>query len=312
MRAIVADRPGGTEVLSFANVPVPTPGPGEVLIRVSAAGLNPVDIQFRSSAEVAQALLGYDPFPWIPGWDVAGTVEAIGFGVARFQPGDRVFGTVNFPKPGSAYAEFAVAHVSHLAVTPHDVSDVEAAALSLVGLTAWQGLIDAGRLQTGERVVVTAAAGGVGHIAIQIARQAGAHVIAVGSPANLDYLLTLGADEVVDRTAGPLDEAIEPVDLAFTPLAGETQTQAIRALKPGGRLVSLVMPILPATPAGISATLVLVSPDSGELAEVARLADSGRVRVTIAQTLPLEHAARAHELSATGNVRGKVVLSVAP
>jgi NADPH:quinone reductase-like Zn-dependent oxidoreductase len=308
MRAVIVEHAGGPEGPTLREMPRPTPGYGEVLIRVGAAAVNPVDAIWRNP-EAVRRLIGGDPFPWIPGWDVAGTVEAVGHGVARFAPGDRVFGTINFPRPAGAYAEYTVGHVSHLGRTPEGISDIEAAALALAGLTAWQGLIDAGRLRSGERVLIVAAAGGVGHLAVQIARHIGAHVIAVGSTANLDYLRSLGVHEVVDRTAGPINAAVEPVDLAFNAAYGETAQQAFVTVRPGGRFVSITREMPKAPRADVTSTGILIAPDSYEVEQLAALVVSGGLRPTIAEVLPLEQAARAHELIATGTTRGKIVLT---
>lgn len=308
MRAVVAERAGGPEVLSVTEVPRPRPGPGQVLIRVAAIGVNPADYKVRGSAEIARNLEGKDPFPWIPGWDVAGTVERAGPGVVRFAPGDRVCGCIEFPRSGKAYAEYAVGHVSHLARVPESVSFAEAAGLPLAGLTAWQAVVDALRPEAGQRVLVTAAAGGVGHLAVQIAGSRGAHVVAAGSPANLDFLAELGAAEVVDRTAGRIDGAIEPVDGAVLCALGETREQALAAVRPGGRLSTIVG--LPDTGReDVTAVPVYIAPDGYEMEQLVSLVGSGDVKVRV-ETLPLERAREAHERLETEATRGKIVLTV--
>lgn len=319
MQAIVAPAPGGPETLELREVPRPTPGPGEVLIRVAAAGVNPVDAKTRGGAG-ATGFLGGSPtpddgagaFPWIPGWDVAGTVAEAGYGVARFAPGDRVFGTIGFPRAAGAYAEYAVAHVSQLSRSPRSLSDEETAALPLGGLTAWQALVDAGGLETNQRVVITAASGGVGHLAVQIAADLGAHVIAVGSTANLGYLRGLGAHEVIDRTTTDYAQAIEPVDLVLDGIGGAERTRAFSVVRPGGAVLTL-----PSASAGdppprddVRGPRVFIAPDGLELQLLTGSVERGALRPTVAEVLPLADAARAHELIEGGAVRGKLVLRV--
>ncbi|WP_320669210.1 NADP-dependent oxidoreductase [Patulibacter defluvii] len=314
MRAIVAPAPGEPDVLELREVPRPAPGPGEVLIRVAAAGVNPVDAKTRRGAGASGFLRrdGADGFPWIPGWDLAGTVAEVGFGVARFAIGDRVFGTVGFPRAAGAYAEYAVAHVSQLSRSPRSLSDEQAAALPMGGLTAWQALVDAGGLETNQRVAITAASGGVGHLAVQIAADLGAHVIAVGSTANLDFLRGLGAQELIDRTTTDYTQAIEPVDLVLDGIGGDDRTRAFSIVRPGGAVLTL-----PSASAGdppprddVRGPRVFVAPDGLELQLLTGTVERGMLRPTVAEVLPLAEAARAHELIEGGAVRGKLVLRV--
>ncbi|WP_211241724.1 NADP-dependent oxidoreductase [Patulibacter minatonensis] len=309
MRAIVAAEPGGPEVLELREVPRPSPGPGEVLIRVAAAGVNPVDAKTRSGAG-ATRFLGDDGFPWIPGWDLAGTVVEAGFGVARFGVGDRVFGTVGFPYAAGAYAEYATAHVSQLSRSPRSLDDVHAAALAMGGLTAWQALVDAGGLETNQRVLVTAAAGGVGHLAVQIAADLGAVVVAVASPDNVDFVRTLGASEIVDRTQPDWAAGIEPVDLALDAFGGPAREPAASTVKPGGTIVTLPTANRPPAPDGVHDPLVFVAPDGLELQLLTGSVERGALKPHVSETLPLADAARAHELIAAGGTRGKIVLTI--
>ncbi|WP_192177987.1 NADP-dependent oxidoreductase [Mesorhizobium amorphae] len=202
MRAIIQNSVGGPDVLVIADRPDPSPKAGEVLVRVKAAGINPVDGAVRAGY---YPLLGEPPF--ILGWDISGTIEALGPDVTGLKIGDAVFGMPRFPRQAAACAELAVAPVDEIAPKPEGIDHVQAAALPLAGLTAWQGLIRHGRLKQGQRVLIHAAAGGVGHLAVQIAKARGAYVIATASPEKLDFVRSLGADEVIDYTTGPLEEA---------------------------------------------------------------------------------------------------------
>lgn len=311
MRAIVAPAPGDPELLELRELPRPSPGPGEVLVRVAAAGVNPVDAKTRAGAGAAR-FLGDDGFPWVPGWDLAGVVVEAGFGVARFAVGDRVFGTVGFPRPAGAYAEYAVAHVSQLSRSPRSLDDVHAAALAMGGLTAWQALVDAGGLQTNQRVLITAAAGGVGHLAVQIAADLGAHVTAVASPDNDDFVRGLGAHEVVDRTREDWAAGIAPVDLALDGFGGPARSPALSTVRPGGTIVTLPTGgDREAAPEGVADPTVFVAPDGLELQLLTGSVERGALRPHVSETLPLADAARAHELIASGGTRGKLVLTIA-
>jgi NADPH:quinone reductase-like Zn-dependent oxidoreductase len=310
MRAIVAPALGGPGTLELREVPRPSPGPGEVLIRVAAAGVNPVDAKTRSGAG-ATRFLGDDGFPWIPGWDLAGTVVEAGFGVARFGVGDRVFGTVGFPHAAGAYAEYATAHVSQLSRSPRSLDDVHAAALAMGGLTAWQALVDAGGLETNQRVLITAAAGGVGHLAVQIASDLGAVVIAVASPDNVDLVRGLGAHEVVDRSREDWAAGVEPVDLALDCFGGPARSPAMSTVRPGGTIVTLpTAGVREPAPEGVADPTVFVAPDGLELQLLTGSVERGALRPHVSTTLPLADAARAHELIASGATVGKIVLTV--
>lgn len=310
MRAIVAGAPGGVDVLELRRLPVPSPGPGEVLVRVAAAGVNPVDAKTRAGGG-ATRFLGPDAFPWVPGWDLAGTVVAAGFGVARFGVGDRVFGTVGFPRAAGAYAEYAVAHVSQLSRSPRSLDDAGAAALAMGGLTAWQALVDAGGLETNQRVLITAAAGGVGHLAVQMAADLGAHTIALASPENVDFVRGLGAYEVLDRSDPDWAAGVEPVDLVLDGHGGPARGPALRTLRPGGTIVTLpTSGDREPAPEGVLDPTVFVAPDGLELQLLTGSVERGALRPHVSETLPLEDAARAHELIESGATRGKIVLTV--
>jgi NADPH:quinone reductase-like Zn-dependent oxidoreductase len=310
VKAIVQRRLGGPEVLELVEVERPEPRPTEVLVRVAAAGVNPVDWKTRARG----GFLG-DP-PFTVGWDVAGVVEAVGRGVTRFAPGDRVFGMPRFPGEAAAYAEYATAPSRQLARIPDGLSDVEAAALPLAGLTAWQALVETAGVGPGRRVVVLGAAGGVGHLAVQVAKARGAHVVGSASAAKHPFLAELGADEAVDYTREAVEERVRDADVLLDLVGGDEAGRALAALRDGG------LAIVVSSVAGVDAIReraggrirvagILVEPDRAGLEALAALVTSGELRPRVAQTFPLAEAARAHELGETGRTTGKIVLTIA-
>ena len=236
MRVVTQQVTGGPEVLEIGRAPIPDPLPTEIRVRVAAAGVNPVDWKTRAGAGVA-AVIG--PPPFTVGWDVAGTVDAVGPGVTRFAVGDAVFGMPWFPRQAGGYAEFVTAPSRHFAHRPARLSEVEAAGLSLAGLTAWQCLVDIADVQPGQRVLIHAAAGGVGHLAVQIAKARGAHVIGTASAGKHPLLHDLGIDEAVDYRAEAFERVVEPVDLVYDLIGGETAVRSLDVLRPDGRLICL-------------------------------------------------------------------------
>ncbi|MFJ9808728.1 NADP-dependent oxidoreductase [Streptomyces sp. NPDC101158] len=307
MRAVVVEQWGGPENLVEREVERPEPGLNEVLVRVHAAGVNPVDWKTRAGG----ALIEWGEVPAV-GWDVSGTVEAVGPGVGIFRPGDEVFGMPLFPRQAGGYAEYVVAPARHLARKPASLSHVEAAALPLAALTAWQALVDAADVRPGERVLVHAAAGGVGHFAVQIAKARGAYVIGTASAAKHDLVRQLGADEVVDYREERFEDVVSDVDVVLDGLGGETAVRSLKVLRPGGRLVTLPGPDdVPAAHDEVRALWVLVEPDHLGLREIAALVDRGALRPVVETVLPLAEAAKAHEIGERGRTTGKIVLSVA-
>ncbi|MFG3409203.1 NADP-dependent oxidoreductase [Streptomyces sp. NPDC048142] len=302
MRAVVFSRYGDESVLELSERPVPTPAAGEVLVRVRAAGVNPLDWKFREGA------VGTDrPFPLALGWDVAGEVVATS---AADGPavGDEVYGMLPLPH-GGAYQEFAVLPASALAPKPVGLSFAQAAAVPLAALTAWQSL-DAAHVVPGQRVLVHAGAGGVGHFAVQLAKARGAHVTATASPRNLDFLRRLGVDEPVDRTSDGL-HAIEPVHAVIDTIGGRTQQESWRLLRAGGALITLPEAIDEAYRVpGVQGQRVIVAPDGKALHSIGALIDNGLVHVEVQDVLPLHKAADAHRTSKNGQVRGKLVITL--
>ncbi|MFI8359227.1 NADP-dependent oxidoreductase [Streptomyces sp. NPDC085612] len=306
MRAIVVNEWGGPENLVEREIDRPEPGLGEVLVRVHAAGVNPVDWKTRASG----ALIAWGETP-IVGWDVSGTVEAVGPGVTLHAPGDEVYGMPLFPRQAGGYAEYVVAPARHLARKPASLDHVQAAALPLAALTAWQALVDTAGVTAGQRVLVHAAAGGVGHLAVQIAKARGAYVIGTASAAKHEVLRGLGADELIDYRSVDFTEAVADVDVVLDSLGGDTAERSLKVLKPGGHLVSLPGPDdVPAGADAVKASWVLVDPDLKGLEAVADLADRGLLKPLVETVLPLADAARAHEIGEQGRTTGKIVLTV--
>ncbi|MFE0603818.1 NADP-dependent oxidoreductase [Streptomyces sp. NPDC058892] len=306
MRAIVVDKWGGPENLVEREIERPEPGLGEVLVRVHAAGVNPVDWKTRASG----ALITWGETP-VVGWDVSGTVEAVGPGVTLYAPGDEVYGMPHFPRQAGGYAQYVAAPARHFARKPGSLDHVQAAALPLAALTAWQALVDTAGVTAGQRVLVHAAAGGVGHLAVQIAKARGAYVIGTASAAKHEVLRGLGADELIDYRSVDFAGAVSDVDVVLDALGGDTAERSLKVLKAGGHLISLPGPdSVPAGADGVNATWVLVDPDLKGLEAIADLADRGLLKPLIETVLPLEQAAKAHEIGEQGRTTGKIVLTV--
>ncbi|MFJ7768437.1 NADP-dependent oxidoreductase [Streptomyces sp. NPDC097107] len=309
MRAISQDVLGGPEVLREVRSERPEPRPNEVLVRVRAAGVNPTDWKHRANG----GFLGEPPF--VLGWDVSGVVEAVGIGVAAFRPGDEVFGMLSYPFGHGSHAEYVTAPARAFTHKPAGIDHVQAGALPLVSLTAWQALVERADVQPGQRVLIHAAAGGVGHVAVQIAKALGAHVIGTASAGKHDFLRSLGTDETVDYRETDFAEAVKDVDVVLDTIGGDTSLRSLRVLRPGGVVVS-ILPVgsdefyEEAERLGVRAVRMLVDADRADMREIARLVESGELRATIARTFPLAEAAEAHALGETGRTTGKLVLVV--
>lgn len=314
MRAVVQDAFGGPEVLRIADVARPEPIPTEVLVRVHAAGVNPVDWKTRAG-KGASATIG--PPPFTLGWDVSGVVEQVGFGVTRFAPGDEVYGMPRFPRQAAAYAEYVVAPSRQLARKPANLSHTEAGGLPLASLTAWQALVETAEIEPGQRILIHGAAGGVGHLAVQIAKAKGATVVGTAKAAQHVFLRELGADELIDYTAARFEDEVGDLDVVLDLIGGEISLRSISTLRRGGLLI--VVPsgsdqtfLAEAEKQGVRTTNILVEPDYHALEQICELAESARLRVTVDSVFPLDEAAKAHELGETRSGRGKIVLSTAP
>jgi NADPH:quinone reductase-like Zn-dependent oxidoreductase len=308
MKAVCIYSYGGPDVLVYEDAPRPHPGDGEVLVRVHAAGINPVDWKIREGhlkERLQHTLL------LVLGWDVSGGVEALGSGVTRLKVGDEVFSRPDISRDG-AYAEFIVIKESEVALKPKSIDHIHAAALPLAGLTAWQSLFDAGGLSAGQRVLIHAAAGGVGNFAVQLAKWKGAHVIGTASARNHDFLRKLGVDQVVDYQTVRFEEAVQAVDVVFDTMGGDTQERSWKVLKRGGILISIASPPSAEIAAahGVRQAFVFTQPNAAQLAEIAKLADADKLKAIVETILPLSDATRGQELSERGHTRGKIVLRV--
>ncbi|MGY1835250.1 NADP-dependent oxidoreductase [Blastococcus sp. SYSU DS0510] len=306
MRGIAYDRFGGIDVLQLRDdLPEPPVGPDTVLVRTRAAGVNPVDIGIREGN-----LAGFFPhhFPIVPGWDLAGVVEAVGPAVVDFAPGDEVFGYLRRDDVqwGTA-AELVPAPQRCVAHKPESLSFTEAGGVPLAGLTAYQALTEALSVGEGDRVLVHRAAGGVGFFAVQIAVALGAHVIGTASARNHGFLTEAGCAEVLDYSAGPISGQLsEPVDAVLDLNGGDTLSDAPKQVRDVSRIASVVDPSVN----GMGGRYVFVRPERHDLEELARMADAGQLRVAVAKAFPLAQTAQAQELVAGGHVRGKVVVTL--
>jgi len=308
MKAMRLHAYGGPEVLAFEEAPRPQAGAGEVVVRVHAAGVNPLDWKVRAGH--VKAWLQHK-LPLIPGWDVSGVVEAVAPGETAVKVGDAVYGMLDFERDG-AYAEYVAARALILALKPNSIDFTQGAAVPLASLTAWQSLFEVARLQSGQAVLIHGGAGGVGHFAVQFAKWRGARVIATASAANESFLRELGADEVIDYRSTKFEKAVHDVDVVLDTIGGDAQLRSWQVLRRGGILVATLGISSPeaARDRGVRGEGILVHPDATQLGQIAALIDEGTVKPAVAKVLPLAEASRAHELSQTGHVRGKIVLQV--
>ena len=306
MKAIRTHEYGGAKVLQYEDTKTPEPAADEVRVQVHAASVNPIDWKTRNGSGIPV------DFPWIVGWDVAGVVDEAGADVSEFGVGDEVYGLVQFPGGGGAYAEVIAVPASELMLMPESLSFTEAAGVPMVALTAWQAL-DATNVRADRRVLVHAAAGGVGHFAVQFAKQRGAHVIGTASSSNEEYLRELGVDEYVNYRERQFEDAIEPVDAVIDTIGGETFERSLEILKDGEVIDKLPSDPTPeqqemADDYNVQAIHTNVRWNRDWFKEITELIENGAVTPTIDTVFPLAEAQRAHELSEEGHVRGKVVL----
>ena len=309
MTAMRQEEHGGPEVLHAVEVPRPQPGISEILVRVHAAGVNPTDWKHR----IGRRFLG-DP-PYTLGWDVSGVVEAVGLGVTLHAPGDEVYGMLPYPYGAGSHAEYVTGPYRAFVAKPESIDHIQGGAIPLAALTAWQCLVDIADVAAGDRVLIHGAAGGVGHLAIQIAKALGAHVIGTASEPKHDLLRELGADETIDyRTVDFAQEAAD-IDVVLDTIGGDTQLRSLDTLVPGGVLVSTVpIPVEgrdeKAEELGVRAVSMLVEADQAGMRAIAELVEDGKLRAVIADTFPLADAAKAHEAGETNRTTGKLVLTV--
>ena len=304
MKAVRIERYGNEDVVEIAEVDQPKPGAGQVLVKVKAAAVNPVDWKIRDGLG---DLFGLKP-PLILGNEVAGTVEAVGDNVKDFAPGDDVYGHLSAHSGG--YAEYVAAPANEFVRKPKQIDFDTAASVPVAALTAWQGIFDHGKLESGQRILITGAPGAVGSMAVQLAKARGAHVIGTGSGRNEEFVRGLGADGFVDYKRAKFEEEVSGVDVVFDTVGGETQERSFQTLKRGGSLVSAVNPpsAEKAKEFGVNMAMVMMTPKHDQLAEINRLLESGKLKVRVATVLPLAEVKKAHQLSSSGHAQGKIIL----
>ena len=308
MRAVQIQEFGGPEVLTIHELPIPSPGQDELLVQVHAAGINPVDTGVRSGR--AAALAAAVP-PYVPGFDISGTVAAVGSGITNFKIGDEVFAMLDLRR-GGGYAEFAIVKEDEAAIKPTNISFSEAASVPLVTLTAWQVLFEVGNLQAGQTVLIHAGAGGVGSVAVQLAKWRGANVIATASDYNHDFLRELGVDVPVDYRTQQFEDFASDIDLVLDTIGGDTQIRSMTTLKEGGKLVSIVgLTAEGRNPArNIEVTSILVRPEANQLLAIGELIEDGILNPILSYQFPLTEAPAAHAQSETRRTRGTLVLEM--
>lgn len=315
MKAIAVNEFGGEDTLQLMDLPLPKVKEGEILVKVKAAGVNPVDWKIREG--YLKDLFTHE-FPVILGWDAAGVVEEVGNGVGRFKQGDEIFAYCRKPiVHGGAYAEYITLEEEHAATKPKNISFEEAASIPLAALTAYQSLFDAAKINPGETLLIHAAAGGVGGFGVQLAKDHGAVVWATASEGNKKYVKDLGASQVVDYTKEDFREAVrsqypDGVDAVFDCVGGEVLRKSAEIVKGGGRLVTIVDDPTDLPRSDIQKEFVFVAPNSGQLTELARMVEQGRLKTHLSQVFDfgVEEARKAHELSESGHTRGKMVIAV--
>jgi NADPH:quinone reductase-like Zn-dependent oxidoreductase len=308
MKAIVLHEFGGPEVLKYEDAPRPQPKEGEILIKVMAAGVNPVDAAIRAGRFHG----GGGKLPLILGMDVAGVVEKTGAKITKFRAGDPVYAYLSFQEQGG-YAEFAIAKENETAIKPKAIAFEGAAAVPLAATTAWQALIDIAKIDKGQTVLIHGGSGGVGHFAIQIAKARGAKVIATASTANLDLIKELGADQAIDYTKTKFEDVVKDVDVVLDAVRGDTLARSYGVVKKGGIIVSITGQPDQAEldKHGIRGSSMMAHPDAKVLEELAKLIESKKLKPVVSQVFPLAEAAKAHQQIETHHTRGKIVLKVA-
>lgn len=308
MKAAVIHEYGDSKIFKNEEVAVPEPASDEVRVKVHYTSINPFDYKIRSGRMKDHVPLR---FPAILGTDIVGTVEKMGSAASKFKEGDLVFGKANFGSNGS-YAEYALAKESNIAYTPKKMQEREIAGLPVAAGTAWVSLLNIAGLKAGQKLFITGASGGVGIMAVQIAKSAGAHVICTTSKANMQMLKDLGADEVIDYTEGDFSEKAKDIDVLLDTVGGDTLSKDYKMVKRGGVLLSLTGPPdnALAEKYGIRAQYLSVPSDGKTMDEIAKLADSGKLKVLIERELPLERISEAHALSESGKAKGKIIIRI--
>lgn len=313
MKAILLKSAGDVSNFEPADIPVPVIHQDEVLIKVKAISINPVDIKTRMGKSLYDELKNHPPV--VLGWDVSGLVVEAGAAAKPFKKGDEVFGMINFPGNGSAYAEYVSAPASQLAKKPSTISHEEAAAATLAALTAWQALVTNANVSSGQKVVIQAASGGVGHYAVQIAKYLGAYVIATSSAANKNFVLSLGADQHVDYKQHRIDELVNDADFVLDPIGGDNIDPSLNAVRKGGTVI--VLPSIykeliaeKAKAKAVKGYFFSVQSNGDDMKKLAELLEKGIIRSHVSQVFPFEKMGDAHLQIETGRTVGKIVVTV--
>lgn len=311
MKAIILKAFGGIENFEAVNIPVPTIKDDEVLIKLTAISINPVDAKTRQGKGAAGRTK--IELPIILGWDISGVITEAGSDVAGFKPGDEVFAMINFPVLGKTYAEYVVAKPSELAIKPANITHNEAAAATLAALTAWQVLTTKVNVKKGDRMLVHAAAGGVGHYVVQMAKHLGAYVIGTSSAANKDFVLSLGADEHIDYKAKKVEDVVSDIDFIFDPIGGANTEQSLHIVNKGGAVICILHAfndelLQKAKDLGVHGHNVLVYPSGDDMKTIAGLLEKGIIKSHVSKVFQLEQVGEAHTLLESGRAVGKVVI----
>lgn len=309
MQAIITPVYGGPEVLQYQEIAVPSIKSDEILVQVHSAGVSPFDVHVRDGWYKDSP--NYS-LPIILGWELSGIVVAVGTHVSQFKTGDAVFAHPNVYHNGGAYAEYVALKENEAAHKPTSMSHHQAAALSMNSLTAWQALFDVAQLTAGQKILIHAAAGGVGHLAVQLAKWRGAYVIGTASARNKKFLSHLGADKIIDYTTTPFENWVKDVDVVLDTIGGETLMKSFSVTKKNGIVISIVdfENIKKASQLGVKGENIVVSPNSKQLCEIAKLFDDKKIKVHIEAIFPLADAQKAHILIQSGHNRGKIILSI--
>lgn len=317
MKALVLKQNGGPENFKMEDIAIPGIGEDEVLIKVKAISINPVDTFVRQYEQVMKGILQPDENDdkFIIGWDISGTVEKTGTFVKKFQEGDDVFGMVNFPGNGKGYAEYVAAPLAHLSLKPGNISHEEAAAATLAALTAWQALVTHTGVQKGDKVLVHAAGGGVGHYAVQIAKYLGAYVIGTASAAKKDFVLSLGADEYIDYTTERFEHKVNDADMVLDSIPGDHLLRSMDAVKSGGKVISIKGSFEgniaeKAKEKGLFTHRMMVNSNGGDMKQLAQLLEKGYIRSHVSKKYDFHEMAQAHKDIERGKTQGKIVLVV--
>jgi NADPH:quinone reductase-like Zn-dependent oxidoreductase len=314
MRAIVLEQAGNIENLKLTDIPKPGIQNDEVLIKVKAISINPVDIKTRIGKSLYNELKSKNA-AIILGWDVSGVIEETGKVVTEFKKGDEVFGMVNFPGHGKAYAEYVAAPASHLALKPSNISHEEAAAATLAALTAWQAIVTHAKVSKGQKIVIQAASGGVGHYAVQIAKSIGAYVIATSSAANRDFVVSLGANEHIDYKKHRIDEVVSDADFVLDPIGDDNIDPSLNAVKKGGTVIMLPSFFKEqiaekAKARGVNGYYFSVQSNGEDMKQIAGLLEKGIIKSHVSRVFPFEKMADAHLQIETGRTVGKIVITI--